>query len=275
MQRGRDVVFLFQGAVTPRPVSSRCCRLAFTPRKSNAFTLIELLVVIAIIAILAAILFPVFAQARAKARQAACQSNLKQVGTAILMYQQDYDGHYVPKFNCAEYDTTYPDHCNSPRRLNFGDALDPPVPEWLPASNAPRGTEYLLQPYIKNDDVRLCPSRYKGPPLAAGEKPAEGRYVINSWDTMFGKGKPETGAQGQPDARVTQPATTVLVLEHTNNAGECQAGQDIGDATRPGDVPGHWETAHSGGMNALWCDGHVKFTRSSQLLRSWFTIQED
>src|SRR5947209_4887361 len=60
------------------------------PRR-RGFTLIELLVMIAIIAILAAILFPVFAQARAKARQAKCQSNLKQLGVAILLYAQDYD----------------------------------------------------------------------------------------------------------------------------------------------------------------------------------------
>ncbi len=57
----------------------------------RAFTLIELLVVIAIIAILAAILFPVFAKAREKARQASCQSNLKQLALGMLMYSQDYD----------------------------------------------------------------------------------------------------------------------------------------------------------------------------------------
>src|SRR5438270_8287108 len=60
----------------------------------RGFTLIELLVVIAIIAIIAAILFPVFAQAREKARQATCVSNMKQIGTALTMYQQDYDETY-------------------------------------------------------------------------------------------------------------------------------------------------------------------------------------
>ena len=59
--------------------------------KRRGFTLIELLVVIAIIAILAAILFPVFAQAREKARAATCVSNLKQIGNAMMMYVQDYD----------------------------------------------------------------------------------------------------------------------------------------------------------------------------------------
>jgi len=66
-------------------------RSGFKPGKSSGFTLIELLVVIAIIAILAAILFPVFAQARAKARSAACLSNQKQIGLAFTMYAQDYD----------------------------------------------------------------------------------------------------------------------------------------------------------------------------------------
>jgi len=91
----------------------------------KGFTLIELLVVIAIIAILAAILFPVFARTRAKARQASCQSNLKQIGLAILMYIQDYD-------------EQFPGHTGGP-----SSAWDWPV---------------ALVPYCKNAQIFHCPS---------------------------------------------------------------------------------------------------------------------
>jgi len=92
-----------------------------TKRRGRGFTLIELLVVISIIAILAAILFPVFARARENARRASCQSNLKQIGLAVMMYTQDYDGRL---FGAAAYD-------------------------WW--------TEPYL-PYIKNNQILRCPS---------------------------------------------------------------------------------------------------------------------
>ena len=74
-------------------------------RKLKAFTLIELLVVIAIIAILAAILFPVFAQARAKARAITCVSNIRQIGMSAMMYEQDYDGYLPPMTNYSDFQT--------------------------------------------------------------------------------------------------------------------------------------------------------------------------
>src|SRR5262249_39849721 len=85
---------------SPRKKGSRRTDLS-----GRGFTLIELLVVIAGIAILAALLFPVFAQARGKARETACLSNLRQAGLAISMYAQDYDGYYPCAVDPADRDT--------------------------------------------------------------------------------------------------------------------------------------------------------------------------
>jgi len=98
----------------------------------SAFTLIELLVVIAIIAVLAAILFPVFAQAREKARQSSCLSNMKQIGLGFMQYVQDYD-------------EAYPGMNQQAPPVNGGTAWDRPF-------------DSVVSPYVKNDQVYQCPS---------------------------------------------------------------------------------------------------------------------
>jgi prepilin-type N-terminal cleavage/methylation domain-containing protein/prepilin-type processing-associated H-X9-DG protein len=109
--------------------------------RKGGFTLIELLVVIAIIAILAAILFPVFAQARAKARQISCLSNTKQMGTAVQMYMQDYD-EVLPGY-----------------RFN-GPNINPYAGNPLVGSSSAKAIfiNQILNPYIKNDQVWECMS---------------------------------------------------------------------------------------------------------------------
>ena len=133
----------------------------------RGFTLIELLVVIAIIAILAAILFPVFARAREKARQASCSSNLKQLATSFLMYAQDFDEVLPPYADngCSDGHTCY---------------------QWWKTT----------MPYIQNSQVLRCPSRPtvsvgyavnysrvngcgNSPPMSKLDEPAETMTLID------------------------------------------------------------------------------------------------
>ncbi len=112
----------------------------------RGFTLIELLVVIAIIAILAAILFPVFARAREKARQTSCLSNTRQIGTAVLSYMQDYDGrlYYFQCLHAAFQTPPWPADGS-----NITIMLD-------------GGTQRFLNPYMKNSQILVCPSDDEG-----------------------------------------------------------------------------------------------------------------
>ena len=199
--------------------------------RKNAFTLIELLVVIAIIAILAAILFPVFAQAREKARQTTCLSNLKQIGTATMMYVQDYDEQFYPhRFNCRDAGgafTTCPQYLNGSTRTQDSAHLTGGAEfryYWV----------YLLQPYVKNYGLFKCPSNpgafvpgaTSAPTCAAAGCTGTGYGGQNSyahndaWMSPAGSfadpnGNPASVAQ----ASVARPAGTILVTEGTYYGG--------------------------------------------------------
>ena len=146
------------------------------PRRG--FTLIELLVVIAIIAILAAILFPVFARAREKARQASCMSNLKQIGIAVRMYAQDHHD-LLPMAN------EYP-------------ASPPPADGY---HQGPPAIYDVLDPYTRNKQIFRCPS-YPDKEQTVG-------YVVNGW--------PDAGGTRPRHSRLTECRRPAAVIYLTDN----------------------------------------------------------
>lgn len=236
-----------------------------TPRYASckyatAFTLIELLVVIAIISILAAILFPVFATAREKARQTGCISNLKQTGTAMLMYSQDYDETYALAF--------YRQSATAP------------------ATNTTTIWARLIQDYTKNTAIFVCPSASGdvGNTVGTGDT-AQTRYPVTyAYNVWF----PGTGAVGGSDLPQTvNPAQTVLVVDGVSavptvagiapdkwkekRAATAKTGEPDTLArtgyllTHAGASPAIGQpeygaplARHQGRVNVLWADGHAK-----------------
>ena len=205
----------------------------------KGFTLIELLVVIAIIAILAAILFPVFARAREKARQASCQSNLKQIALGFAMYVQDYDERFP--------------WCCVPRTRSVSQNLDQ-CPWWRPAAVASTDIRYdgLIEPYIKNRQIWVCPSALRD---------------VNSYATPRQLLQGSGGCTGQALGKVPYPADHVLCGDGigtrgycgTNRSTPCSGRWGIGEGTAA-----HIEAfeVHNGGTNLAFVDGHVKWRRS-------------
>jgi len=206
---------------------SRC-----TPR---GFTLIELLVVMAIIAVLAAFLFPVFAQARERARQVTCANNLKQIGMAITLYRDEYET-YVPQ--------------------EAGGLT------WLEV-NPGKGS--LLDPYLKNMGVRQCPSR----------QVQEARYCINGWSGVhFGRPEtsPAGVSDAQVPRPAT---TLIVWEHQINAEYCVRGQEGGASDTPDPAEQAHWDSSHHGGFMSLWCDGHVKRMTYATLRRTYFTVEED
>jgi prepilin-type processing-associated H-X9-DG protein len=190
--------------------------------------LIELLVVIAIIAILAAILFPVFAQAREKARMISCLSNLKQIGTGVMMYNQDYDERYP---NCKAWGRTWVGN----EQVN---AADPTTRLYLPD---------LTDPYVKNNNVWFCPSIGKATTTRWGWNMVlnGSTYIWNHQTNVCNNCVPAQGAvlvSGSSIAQVAAPAQAPLIWDIP------YWGDQIG-ATG----------FHQGGLNVTYADGHAKY----------------
>jgi len=201
----------------------------FASRKRGAFTLIELLVVIAIIAILAAILFPVFAQAREKARQTSCTSNMRNIGVAMMMYAQDYDEI----------------HPGPMRGMVGNDAIND-FPSW----------DRNIQPYMKNTDILGCPSDVYSPRVQTRTGMVKRSYTMPAYLGWRWNQPGDDGEQGdQFDvslASMSYPALTIAIFERDNcnkdNWGNCSVGDGTNEAAY----------RHSGFTNILYADGHVK-----------------
>ncbi len=219
-------------------------------RNKNGFTLIELLVVIAIIAILAAILFPVFAQAREKARQASCLSNMKQIGLAMMMYVQDYDETY-PCALVAEAD-----------------------------SATPSGITFIssIRPYTKSDAIWTCPSQPGKGIITSGWGDVSIHYALNG--AVTGKFSGNTSAWGgnwwntpAVETQITSPAEIIAVYDLWQGNGGAQPGVDYDDyrsmncsmfAEYGYALNGHRPSeVHNQGLNIVFADGHAKWYRQS------------
>lgn len=200
-------------------------------RRQRAFTLIELLVVIAIIAILAAILFPVFAKARERARTISCASNMKQIGLALMQYTQDYDER-MPA--CRGY--------IAPNPYN-NDNLE--MIDW----------RIQLLPYIKTVQLFSCPSNSSTHRDGdAGQSGGIDHHygMATAGDNASSPGFSYEVGGFRSMAAVEFPSNTLFGVEVSNPYNPDLAAWNVGDAGF---------TGHTDMANFLYIDGHVKASR--------------
>ena len=229
--------------------------------KKNAFTLIELLVVIAIIAILAAILFPVFAQAREKARQTQCLNNLKQISMAWIMYTNDYDEKVCPM---QSTDWTI-----------WWDGKD----DTWGASGKFYYDQGYLGPYIKNGKMGKCPS-YNGKSYDRENTGYAYNVMLGGEVQMDGTYVPEPASLGA----VNKPSETIAFADAASNSeNQIYASQTLYPPSFAWSGYGFGKVhfRHGGDMaNIAFADGHVKSYRNPNFnldpsFKSLGTLSED
>ena len=207
---------------------------------TRGFTLIELLVVIAIIAILAAILFPVFARAREKARQASCLSNAKQMGLATMMYCQDYDEKFPGASAIA--DGGAPRVVTGTPGSNYGSLIWPD----------------LIYPYVQNTQMFKCPS-------------APSEWLPYGWNMRMGysigyPGRTGPMYEGVAMASVKYVSQTLIIADSdwTHSTADYGFSNSYMLDYTP-HVSRFIPARHNEGANLVFADGHAK----------WYQVPED
>lgn len=241
-------------------------------KKQQAFTLIELLVVIAIIAILAAILFPAFAQAREKARQVSCASNMRQLTLAFMQYTEDYD-EMLPL--SGQNSNAFPGPSTAgvcgAGATNFG-----PNGSWVLAENITTATSACTQAqlpvpngslysYVKNTQVYRCPDDPQ-----ASQKTLS--YSMNSGLNMIGI------------AQIDSPANLILLVDESydNEWGSAVLGLNNGNFAIPTAYANgtptwndHPTLRHTAGAEFAFDDGHVKYYKPAALTLANFVLADN
>lgn len=260
-------------------------------RVNLGFTLIELLVVIAIIAILAAILFPVFAQAKNAAKGAVCISNMKQISAASIMYESDFDDMWYP---LARYEPL-PGFADQVFWIGYdnNNAASVAGGYWgkmnEPAVNPIRPG--MIDPYLKNNDIKKCPNKpgkaqsvlaangfspvhtspyYATNPAAQGQEYGPGAKSQQLVNGTF-------DFRGVSESEVEETATTLAAWEHDYDVPLCNFLQPYDFVDGPPDtkvLKDHFNLLHTNGTNTFWVDGHAKRVNYGALRRRWFSVNK-
>jgi prepilin-type N-terminal cleavage/methylation domain-containing protein len=260
-------------------------------RARRAFTLIELLVVIAIIAILAAILFPVFVQAKKMARLTVCISNISQIGKAMMLYVDGNDQYWFP------FATWAPEPPFAPQRMWIGyDNRNTGIDSGFHGHVDQRAI-YPPRPgaidvYLKDEGVKRCPSKpndwqmsycanwfnpgtrsgyYSVNPAAAGNEwgPSVKRYSNAPDGTLVGEGASQSD--------IEEPAYTLAGWEHWARVPLCNFLQQANWFWSPPNdrtLRDHFHFLHFDGAVTLWVDGHVKRMIYGRLKRPMFSCKK-